>query len=170
MSKTLLFDRIIDGVPIPNGLHSNRIIDLLLSNQHYQDYCVLTAFPKSLSRVGLENANIRFALSDSGESGVYPVCIQEPSFFSHIDLNALLLHCDETLLARFKNGYIALTLFIEEEPTKDFNSIISLCDTLYTWGIERFRIFSHLSASISAQSEFAQHFFYSAHFEIEAKF
>lgn len=170
MNDRLLFDRIIDGVPIPNGVHSSRIIDLLLSKQNYEDYCVFTAFPKSLNRVGLENVNTQFALSDSGESGVYPVCIQEPSFFSHIDLNALLLHCDETLLARFKNGHVALTLFIEEEPAKDFNSIISLCGTLYTWGIKSFRVFSHLPASISAQSEFAQHFFYSAHFEFEGKF
>ena len=82
----------------------------------------------------------------------------------------LLASSLRTIISQRLVRRLCLNCSFEEEPTKDFNSIISLCDTLYTWGIERFRVFSHLSASISAQSEFAQHFFYSAHFEIEAKF
>ena len=162
IKKRLLFDRIVDGQPIPNGLSDQSLIDQYLADGTCSIYRS-KGLPYSLETLD----DVEFCNVTDVDTGVYPVCLHDPSFFTFREIKQLVANFNSRTLKLIKRGDIQLSFFIEEEPYKDVHQVITLCAVLYSWEILRFRIFSSIDPSEYAHTEYASHFRHSADNEFE---
>ena len=160
IKKRLLFDLIVDGELIPNGLSEQSLIDQYLADGSCLIY---RALPYSLEQL----QDVEICDVADADTGVYPVCLHDPSFFTFKEITQLITRFDNRTLELVKRGNIQLTFFIEEEPYKDVYQVFILCTLLYTHKIQSFRIFSNIDPVVYQFTPYSHHFFNSADNEFE---
>jgi len=160
IKKRLLFDRIVDGELIPNGLSEQSLIDQYLADGSCPIY---RALPYALEQL----QDVEICDVADADTGVYPVCLHDPSFFTFKEITQLITRFDDRTLDLVKRGDIQLTFFIEEEPYKDVYQVFILCTLLYTHKIQSFRIFSNIDPEMYQLTPYSHHFFSSADNEFE---
>lgn len=144
MYDRVLYDRIIDETPIPNGIQNDKLIAMITSREDWGDFTVFSELPKFKPE--------SIALTSESDSGIYPICIREASILSKFFINSLLLDFDETLLSLVRSGSIKLVWFVMEEPPHDLYQIFEIERVMRSWEISNYSLFCNLPPSIVSRS------------------
>ena len=155
MYNQVLYDRIIDDQPIPNGMDDDSIIDIFIKKGDWLKYSFLINVPIFSTDI--------IALSSESSSGIYPICIREPSILNPYVINTLLLSADERTISLMQSGAIKLCWFVVEEPLKDVHRIFDIEIAMRNWEIDNYAIFCNLPLAIIAKG--SKHLYPSGHFE-----
>ena len=145
----LLFDNIVNSIPIPNGVSDQRLIDIYLNDEKkYYKYSCL----RSLNKI-----NLSYEKLDKDSIGIYPISL-------HIDhkntinlsfLRALInLEISDLAYNKIKNNEISLVVVIEKEPD-DHNPNLDIYTSLKE-NFENFLIYTKNKNEIS--DEMQKHF------------
>jgi hypothetical protein len=145
----LLFDNIVNSIPIPNGVSDQRLIDIYLNDEKkYYKYSCL----RSLNKI-----NLKYEKLDKDSIGIYPISL-------HIDhkntinlsfLRALInLEISDLAYNKIKNNEISLVVVIEKEPD-DHNPNLDIYTSLKE-NFENFLIYTKNKNEIS--DEMQKHF------------
>lgn len=139
MYDRVLYDKIVNGIPLPNGIDNDKVIELFVNNKKWKKYSFLSKEPIFSSD--------QIALTHNSESGVYPICIREPSILNSYIINTLILNAGERTLSLIKNGAVKLCWFIDQEPLKHVDQVIEIYKCMAEWDIKNFNIFTNLPFS-----------------------
>jgi hypothetical protein len=157
MYDRVLYDRFAqDGRPIPNGMDHPRIIDMFENGKDWNIYSYLNLIPNFPPD--------KVALTHEYSSGVYPICIREPSIINSFTLNTLLYIAGDRTISLIRSGDIKLCWFIEKEPPKNVYQILEIDTVMKDWNISNYAIFCNIPFKFSSD-----HMFPSVSHEIEIK-
>ena len=111
----ILYDNVINNVPIPNGISDQKLIEIFLSDKKkYYKYSCL----RSLNKV-----NLRYEKLDKSSKGIYPISlyVKHKHTINISFLRALIkLEISDLAYNKIKNNEISLVVIIEKEPD-DYN-------------------------------------------------
>lgn len=131
------FDRIENDIVIPNGLVSNKLLNLYKNNiKTYKNNCPLRV-PHLIKWLSLE-----YEILTKNSVGFYAIDIEEPCFISYEYCNYLFNECISNLAKnKILKGDLKLIIFLHRYPSKDYELKI-IYDTLTDLNFDNFVIYS----------------------------
>jgi hypothetical protein len=148
----ILYDNVINNIPIPNGVSDQKLIDVYLNDEKkYYKYSCL----RSLNKI-----NFRYEKLEKNSTGIYPISLYiEHKYTINISFLRALIKLEISDLAYNKiiNNEISLVVVVEKEP-EDYNPNLDIY-TILRENFENFLIHTKNKNEISKEMQ--------KHFKIE---
>jgi len=106
----VVYDQIVDGKPIPNGIYKKDLIDIYLSNNVRYEYYYPVITPSVMVKKN-------YIKSSDAENGLYPIGFREPRIINENFLRLMFDYgIDEGTKEKLVEGRLTLVLYLDEEP------------------------------------------------------